>query len=208
MRLRITFAKTNAMRYTGHLDLHKTWERTLRRAGLPLAYSQGFSPHPRINLASALPLGFTGEAEVIDVWLEEELPVEIVMEALRKAAPPGIQVQYIQVVDPHAPSLQTDLQASEYTITLLEPLADLDARLQVVLQSPSLPRQRRDRSYDLRPLILDLQRLPDDPQGCPLLLVHRAAQASATGRPEEVAAELGAAPEAIRAHRTRLIFRT
>jgi radical SAM-linked protein len=196
------------MRYTGHLDLHKTWERTLRRAGLPLAYSQGFSPHPRINLASALPLGFTGEAEVIDVWLEEELPVETVMEALRKAAPPGIQVQYIQVVDPHAPSLQTDLQASEYAITLLEPPADLDARLQAVLQSPSLPRQRRDRSYDLRPLILELQRLPDDPQGCPRLLVHLAAQASATGRPEEVAAELGAAPEAIRAHRTRLIFRT
>jgi radical SAM-linked protein len=47
------------MRYTGHLDLYRTWERTLRRAGLPLAYSQGFKPHPRIVLACALPLGCT-----------------------------------------------------------------------------------------------------------------------------------------------------
>ena len=45
------FSKTDAMRYTGHLDLHRAWERTFRRAGLPLAYTQGFSPHPRINLA-------------------------------------------------------------------------------------------------------------------------------------------------------------
>ncbi len=58
-RLRLTFAKTAAMRYTGHLDLHTTWERTLRRARLPLAYSQGFHPQPKIQLASALPLGFT-----------------------------------------------------------------------------------------------------------------------------------------------------
>ena len=208
MRLRITFAKTQAMRYTGHLDLHKTWERTLRRAGLPLAYSQGFSPHPRINLASALPLGCTGEAEVIDVWLEQELPVETVQEALLKAAPPGIQVLHIEPIDLHLPTLQTVLQASEYAITLLEPPDDLDARLQAVLQASSLPRQRRERNYDLRLLILDLQRLPDDPQGHPCLLVHLAAQASATGRPEELAAELGAAPETVRAHRTRLIFRT
>ena len=61
------------MRFTGHLDLHRAWERTFRRAGLPLAYSQGFNPHPRLNLASALPLGFTSEGEVIDVWLEQDL---------------------------------------------------------------------------------------------------------------------------------------
>ncbi len=53
MRLRITFSKQGALRYTGHLDLHKIWERTARRAGLPLAYSQGFHPHPQIQLAAA-----------------------------------------------------------------------------------------------------------------------------------------------------------
>lgn len=76
MRLRLTFAKTDAMRFTGNLDLHRTWERTIRRAGLPLAYSQGFHPQPRLNLASALPLGFTSQFEMVDVWLENEMPLE------------------------------------------------------------------------------------------------------------------------------------
>jgi radical SAM-linked protein len=64
MRLRITFSKTGSLRYTGHLDLQTVWERTARRAGLPLAYTQGFHPGPRIQIASALPLGFIGHAEI------------------------------------------------------------------------------------------------------------------------------------------------
>jgi uncharacterized protein (DUF2344 family) len=72
MRFRITFAKTNAMRFTSHLDLQRTWERTIRRARLPLSYSQGFNPHPKINLAAALPLGFTSRCEMVEIWLEDE----------------------------------------------------------------------------------------------------------------------------------------
>ena len=71
MRLRITFSKSGALRYTGHLDLHSLWERTVRRAGLPLAYTQGFHPGPKIQLASALPLGFVGRAEIVDMWINE-----------------------------------------------------------------------------------------------------------------------------------------
>src|SRR5512145_2496762 len=106
MRIRITFAKTTAMRYTGHLDLYRTWERTMRRARLPLAYTQGFRPHPRINLASALPLGFTGEREVVDIWLEQELPVDHIVEALQDASPPGLQVLEVESLDAKAPTLQ------------------------------------------------------------------------------------------------------
>ena len=58
MRLRLTFSKTGSLRYTGHLDLHTIWERTIRRAGLPLAYTQGFHPGPKIQIASALAAGF------------------------------------------------------------------------------------------------------------------------------------------------------
>ena len=58
MRIRITFSKTAAMRYTGHLDLHRAWERTFRRAGLPLAYSQGFHPQP---LGQKIGMGFYGK---------------------------------------------------------------------------------------------------------------------------------------------------
>jgi radical SAM-linked protein len=205
-RLRLTFAKTEAMRFTGHLDLHHTWERTFRRAGLPLAYSQGFNPHPRLNLASALPLGFTSECEVIDVWLEEEMAPESVRAALEPALPPGLRLLDLQAVEAHRPALQSELLASEYTVTLLETVPDLEARCQSLMQLPSLPRVRRGKDYDLRPLILVLAPLPDDPQGRQRLFLRLAAREGATGRPEEVLDVLGIQSEEARVHRTRLIF--
>ena len=63
-RIRVYYSKTAPMRYTGNLDVHKVWEHTLRRARLPLAYSQGFHPQPRINQACPLPLGMTSRAEI------------------------------------------------------------------------------------------------------------------------------------------------
>lgn len=206
MRLRLTFAKTAAMRFTGHLDLHRTWERTLRRARLPLAYSQGFSPHPHINLASALPLGFTSEAEIIDVWLEQELPVTDVQAMLQPALPPGIQISSIVVVDSSLPSLQSELVAGEFIITLLEPVPDLEARCNALLASTSLLRQWREKDYDLRPLIQALEVLTPDDKNHLRLLTRLLAQPGATGRPEQVASALGISPETIRVHRTRLLF--
>ena len=76
MRIRITFAKQGPLRYTGHLDLHKLWERAARRAELPLAYSQGFHPQPKMNIAAALPLGFSSRCEVMDMKLEHEIQLE------------------------------------------------------------------------------------------------------------------------------------
>lgn len=208
LRLRITFAKTEAMRFTGHLDLHRAWERTLRRAGLPLAYSQGFNPHPRMNLASALPLGFTSECEVIDVWLEQELAPETVSAALQPALPPGLRVLAIQAVDLRRPALQSELEASEFVITLLDFCPDLGERCQALLEANSLPRVRREKAYDLRPLVLALEPMSNDNQGRQRLLLRLAAREGATGRPEEVLEALGIHPDSTRTHRTHLIFRT
>jgi len=213
IRLRITFAKTPAMRFTGHLDLHRAWERAFRRAGLPLAYSEGFNPHPRLNLASALPLGFTGEREALDAWLEQDLPVEDVQVALLRALPPGLQVSQIESVDLRLPALQTSLEASEYQITFQRPFPELAERLAALLLADSLPRRWRERDYDLRPLILDA-RLPDAPppslpidSGQQALCLRLSARESATGRPDEVIAALGGDPQAARVHRLRLLFK-
>jgi radical SAM-linked protein len=206
LRLRITFAKNEAMRFTGHLDLHRAWERTFRRARLPLAYSQGFNPHPRLNLGSALPLGFTSECEVIDVWLEQDLTLEAVSTALQPALPPGLRVLNIQVVDPHRPALQSELEASEFRITLLESWPDLERRCQALLETASLPRVRRQKAYDLRPLILALEPLSNDEQDRQRFLLRLVAREGATGRPEEVLDALDIPPEETRTHRTRLIF--
>lgn len=195
------------MRFTSHLDLHTAWERTFRRAGLPLAYSQGFSPHPRLNLASALPLGFTGENELLDAWLEQLLPVAEVQAALTDAAPPGLKIHNIFVVDERLPALQTQVEASEYAITLLDPLPELDARLESLLSAASLPRQWRNKDYDLRPLVLELHRLPDDEAGCQRLYARLQAREGATARPEEVISALGADPTTCRVHRLGLALK-
>jgi radical SAM-linked protein len=206
VRIRIHFHKNDAMRYTGHLDLHKTWERTFRRAGLPLAYTQGFHPQPRLNLACALPLGFTSQSEIVDAWLEYPLPLGDVQTTLARSAPPGITHIQIEEVEPRTPALQTQVVASEYQITFLIPAPELDEKLSEILNAASLPRRRRERAYDLRPLIEHLQRLPDSEAGCPSLLARMAAREGATGRPEELLDAMGYAITQVRIHRTRLFF--
>lgn len=207
-RLRIQFTKNPAMRFTGHLDLHRAWERALRRAQLPLAYSQGFNPHPRINLAAALPLGFTSSCELADVWLEPDQPLDGLVRRLAPALPPGISLRRLEQVELNLPALQTLVEASEYEVTLLDPLPDLPERLAVLLAAPCIPRQRRGKAYDLRPLIKEITALPDDEGGNTRLSMLLSSRENATGRPEEVLAEMGADPLAARVHRTRLALQT
>jgi radical SAM-linked protein len=206
MRIRITFAKQGALRYTGHLDLHKLWERAARRAGLPLAYSQGFHPQPKIQIAAALPLGFSSRCEIIDLWLGETYAVQ--MAEIQAALPQGIQVLALEEVDERAPALQTLVTSAEYEVTLLNPPAgsDLNRRLAAVMEAASLPRQRRGKVYDLRPLIESLTLLPPEDKQAARLLMRLSARQSATGRPEEVLDVLGIPLEETRIERTRLLF--
>ena len=206
IRARICFHKTEAMRFTGHLDLHHTWERTLRRASLPLAYSQGFHPQPRLNLAAALPLGFTSEAEVIDAWFEQDLSPDDLTQALQPALPPGIRLISISLVDLKEPALQTQVRSASYRITLLDPAPDLDTRIKQILEADSIPRQRRNKDYDLRPLIEKLMQIDNDEINHQRIEVQLSAREGATGRPEELLSTLGLDPFAARVHRFTLYF--
>jgi len=207
MRLRIFFAKTDAMRYTSHLDLHKTWERTIRRTGLPLVYSQGFNPRPKLQLASALPLGFTSDGEVLDAWFAEtDQSTTQILESLQRAAPPGLKVHKVTEVDPTKPSLQTQVRSAEYVITLFDPVPDLEERLESRLSVSSLPRQRRGKTYDLRPLIETISLLLPDELGHSRIAMLLSAREAATGRPEEVLDALDISAESTRIHRSQLIF--
>ncbi|MCZ7553207.1 MAG: TIGR03936 family radical SAM-associated protein [Anaerolineales bacterium] len=208
MRLRISFEKTDLMRFSGHLDLHRAWERLFRRAGIPLAYSQGFNPHPRLNLAAALPLGFTSADEWLDAWIEQDLPLPQIERALTAACPPGIRILRVAEVEGRLPSLPSEVCACEYQITLLEPAANLEGRLQALLAAESLPRRRRERDYDLRPLIEALSLLEPDAAGRQRLHARLAARAGATGRPEELVEALGVSPDLTRVHRLRTVFRS
>jgi len=211
MRLRITFAKQGALRYTGQLDLHRIWERTARRADLPLAYSQGFHPQPKIQIAAALPLGFSSRCEVVDLRLERGIPLEGLAERVQSAVPAGLHILHIEEVDEREPALQTVVESAEYEATLLDPVDQqaLSRRLATILDADSLPRERRGKRYDLRPLIehLTLSHVPEEGGRGMRVSMRLAARQAATGRPDEVLAELGIALEDARVERTRLILR-
>ncbi len=206
-RLRLTFAKTAAMKFSGHLDLHKTWERTLRRARLPLAYSQGFNPQPRLQLASALPLGFTSECEVLDAWMEAPQDLTAARLVLERAAPPGIRVLEIVEAPERAPALQTQVVAAEYRVAVASRLSPeaMDGRIAALLAAPEIKRVRREKEYDLRPLIEALARLASDVLGHTLIM-RLAAREGATGRPEEVLAALDHSPAEAEFHRQKLFL--
>jgi radical SAM-linked protein len=206
IRLRITFSKTEAMRYTGHLDLQKSWERTLRRAALPVAYSQGFHPQARIQLACALPLGFTSQCELVDTWLEDDLPLQTIAPVLNHALPPGIEISQLQIVAPHSPALQTRVQSAEYTVTLLDPLplSELEELVKQILVEKKIIRQRREKTYDLRPLIEHLAIIPTRDLEPLRLTMRLSARESATGRPEEVLHTLSIDPYSTRIHRVHI----
>jgi radical SAM-linked protein len=202
-RYRITFAKTEAMRFTGHLDVHRSWERTFRRAGLPLAYSEGFSPHPHLILAAALPLGCVSDQDLLDAWLTEEVADADVASALAGAAPPGLSIKAVSRADPGEPALPTQVGSAVYDVLLegASSIDDLPGASARVLAAESLPRQRRGKDYDLRPLI---EALEVGPSGS--LQMQLAAREGATGRPEEVLAVLGLDPAHAFIRRTRLIL--
>ncbi|RPJ26156.1 MAG: DUF2344 domain-containing protein [Chloroflexi bacterium] len=205
MRIRITFVKQGALRYTGHLDLHKLWERAARRAELPLAYSQGFHPQPKMNMAAALPLGFSSRCEVLDMKLEHDISLSDLPTRLNTTLPAGLQVVEVQQVDERAPALQTQVASAEYEVTLTESAdgSALQKKLDSVKQLTSILRERRGKMYDLRPLIEALELLSDDK-----IFMRLTAREGATGRPEEVLDVLGIAFEETRIERTHLIFQS
>lgn len=204
MRIRITFQKLGALRYTGHLDLHKLWERAARRAELPLAYSQGFHPQPKMNIAAALPLGFSSRCEVLDMRLEHDIQLDGLVEKLQGTLPTGIQVTSVESVDERAPTLQTQVVSAEYEVSLAEADfgSEVTRKIESVLELESIVRIRREKEYDLRPLIETLELMDGK------ILMKLAAREGATGRPEEVLDMLGIAFEDTRIERTRLIFQT
>lgn len=206
MRIRLTFSKFGPMQYVGHLDLHRSWERTFRRSGLPLEYSQGFHPQPHLNLACALPLGFSSQCELLDAWLETNLELNDISEAIRLALPPGLVVHSLTQVDNRAPALQTQVISASYTITFLDEVPNLAERLQQLLSAEHLPRVRRDKPYDLRPLIENAFIIPGLQGERPKVQLQMAAREAATGRPEEFLTELNIEFKDTRIQRNKLIL--
>lgn len=208
-RLRITFALDGAMRYASVLDHGRTWERMLGRAGIPLAYTQGYNPHPRIQFAGGFPVGYSSACECVDILLTQELLPEDLLERLTPQCPRGIALLACRTVPIRARSLQASLQAAAYTVTCETMIAADQAQEAIdrLLVQESVPAVRvkkgREVTYDLRPLVHDLKLLPGTPK---TLVFHMNLKCGAqgSGRPEQVLKALGIRYGGIWIHRAAI----
>jgi radical SAM-linked protein len=195
-RMRVTFVTDDSVKYVGHLDMARAWERAIRRARLPLAYSQGFNPQARMHFAAALPVGFTGQAELIDVFLDAEIEPADFLARLAPALPAGIRLTGAEAVSRELPSLQAAICSARYRVELATAESDevFASRLSAFMTRSEAWRERRRGKevarYDLRPLVQSLIYTGPCELGQSFDTEMRA-EPGATGRPDELLAELG-----------------
>jgi radical SAM-linked protein len=123
MKLRVQLAKRHTARFLSHLDVTRTLERTLRRAALPIAYTQGFNPHPRMSFASALATGTSSEGEFVDIDLIEPMEPAAFVAQANRFFPPGLAMVEARQVADKVDSLFSLIDAADYRLTFSAPSA-------------------------------------------------------------------------------------
>lgn len=130
LRVRIAYTKLEEAKYIAHLDLAKVFERALRRAGVRLAYSEGFNPHPKISFGSALAVGVEGEHEYVDIEFEQEIDLKELLGRLQEQLPAGIRLIEGRYITQSAKALMAVLNAASYQVIVALALPVSEARLQ------------------------------------------------------------------------------
>jgi len=155
-------AKTGMARFFSHLDLQRTLERVIRRAGVPIAFTQGFSPHMKISYASALATGTSSEGEFVDIELAEEIAPEAFLAAVNAHSPAGLRMLEARVLpQAKSDSLTSLLTAAEYRLTLVDgDLDNLPAAVAAFLAAPVVEVTKEGktgpRQVDIRPQVYAL----------------------------------------------------
>jgi radical SAM-linked protein len=195
-RLRIRYAKRGRLRFTSHRDFSRAFERAVFRARIPMAYSSGFNPHPRISYAGAAPTGSASEAEYLEIALAQEVDPAQVHAALDEALPGGLDV--LEVVVSGGGSLADRLEVARWQIVLSDvPLAVAEAAVTDFLAQPEVIVERMTkkgvRSFDCRAAVAALaaEQHHGGDDGSVLDVVIR--QGTPSVRPDDVLAGLKAA---------------
>jgi radical SAM-linked protein len=214
--VRVRFSKHGKIRFTSHRDVARMWERALRRSGLPVAYSEGFSPRPLLSFGLALPTGCESDAEYLDIRLDRpdealERPAELAAR-LSELLPEGLHVSALVTVAKGAPSLQQEVTSCVWELDVLGAAGgELAERVERLLGAERIvvERERKGRQVqdDLRPSVLALS--PVAGQGGPTantppvgrLEAELATQPRGV-RPDELMQGLGGALTLLRARRT------
>ncbi len=207
--LRARFTKLGKLRFTSHRDVARIWERAVRRARIPVAWSQGFSPRPLLSFGLALPTGCESLAEYLDLRLEAPVDIGKARAALNEAMPEGMEVTALAERDHGAPSLQQEVTSCCWEMEV-EGLAreELATQVERFLASPEalLTRVRKGTELreDVRPMVRTLE-LGGPPPDRPLAasLTAEVGTRPRGLRPPELVAALNPDLTLARARRTR-----
>ncbi|UCE97648.1 MAG: DUF2344 domain-containing protein [Dehalococcoidia bacterium] len=200
------------IKFISHLDIIRLWYRAFRRAGIKLAYSEGFNPHPKISVAAPLAIGVTSEAELMDVYTAGFVSPHSMKTCISQQLPLGMEILQVNNIATTLPPLQAQVRFAEYIVEigsqkrkdhLLTSLTSLLAKEKLQWQHW---RDTGPRQYDLRALIDDLW-LVDRHDGCGILGMRLRCDDRGSGRPEQVAKALDL-KQPLSIHRTRLILET
>ena len=195
LTVRLRYAKVGKVRWTSHRDAARIWERALRRAGLAVAYTEGFSPRPRLHFGLALPTGYESDAELLEVDLAptaEPVDVGALPVSLTEALPVGFTVTAAVALVGNEPSLQQDVTSCSWRIELRDVARQqAQAAVDAALAAATLPLVRSRKGHetldDLRPGILALRVDATTDDGPPVLMADLATQPRAL-RPSELLA--------------------
>ena len=166
-RLRIRYAKRGRLRFTSHRDFSRAFERAVFRARLPMAYSSGFNPHPRISYAGAAPTGSASEAEYLEIGLAAVVDPARVHAELAEALPPGLDV--LEVVESPGGSLADRLEASRWIVAVDATRAEAEAAVATFLAADEVTVERMTkkglRTFDCRAAVVALEVRPPAESG-------------------------------------------
>ena len=206
-RLRITFSRGEEMKYITHLDMMRFWERALRRAHLPVAYSEGFSPHPQIAIAAPLAVGTTSDAELMDVFMSEAVTPRRVIADLSAQLTAGVGVRSVEEVGLTLPAMQAEVRFAEYEVDVTAS-ADVGTAVAAFLAADTISweqkREDETRTYDIRAQVETIEVLGES-EGFARLRMYVKNDNTGSGRPEQIVTALGLGT-ASRIHRTRLVL--
>ncbi|MCP9207347.1 TIGR03936 family radical SAM-associated protein [Streptomyces sp. HD1123-B1] len=159
-RIRLRYTKRGRLRFTSHRDFQRAFERALRRAEVPMAYSAGFTPHPKVSYANAAPTGTGSEAEYLEIQLTEARDPDTLRALLDESLPPGLDV--IDAVEARTSGMADRLEASVWEIRLdrVAP-ADAERAVTAFLAADTVEVERRTknglRTFDARAAVVRLE---------------------------------------------------
>ncbi|MGI6097293.1 MAG: TIGR03936 family radical SAM-associated protein [Dethiobacteria bacterium] len=201
-RYRICFSRGEEQNYLSHLDLMRTLTRALRRAALPVQYSRGFNPQPRLVFAAPLPVGITTEADFFDLFLKEELAEAQIHALLNDNLPQGLKIVSVYTVREDAPPLMAEVEAALYVVsldnagiegkwatvreTLQAAIADICATDELVVERKG---KKKTKKVNIRPFILEISFQEESAEEISIRILLQTGNKGGA-RPDEVLAAL------------------